>query len=706
LKSIDLFSSESRKRVIVVLLIIVLGILMAARKQFITNFGEICCSYEWSIIEGNEKKLGHLHPLFRKDAFKPPSLSIIPYSLHYNKGFHVISAVLYWIFVIALTFLIIRQVGLSYYGSIVLVMLVLFVGNLASREIFDIPLIGPAPYLGYQNFDYRIFVIPLLLASILSAFQRRLILSGLLLGLVTIIHIKFGVRMFVLIMGCMVLWNLWGYRQAEAPDSKISFNSIASFGFCWVIQFTAILIYIQNTLRLFGEIEAPRVATPFVSRLSWIIINEPDDWLISYNLHSNVTFFGFLFLAVATITFCELIRRRTQDTKLKIMAVILTLSVSIALLFFGYGFLFEKFLIDYLPLSWSTTLMLTRGWDLLWVVVIAFTIVTFIAVMLWAEILNQKFKKFPFVIQKLFLHLAFAGFVLFNLYIFIDKKNGSIFRKLPASQLPHMKLSYTQICTEDTTLYKKTVGRLWEELAGDQNEDRFDNQLQLLENIFDRTLKSEKIEKINNPDVITLRALYHFKSNRYRVAFQELQKSNKTKESYLWKCDEQGPGLHHKLKEIPNQDFDDISQWINKNTAADRGIITPPYIPKMGMYSHRVDFYELKRDSHLMYMINGYYSIGLHRLQTLAGPYGVIMAPGIRNGRIGLRGRDYFLSLRQEDLWKIKESYPHYDYLVTENQALSGFQMLYSNPSLAVYDISKNRPLEPQFKNIPRDKPS
>ena len=45
-------------------------------------------------------------------------------------------------------------------------------------------------------------------------------------------------------------------------------------------------------------------------------------------------------LAVATVIFCELIRRRTQDTKLKTMAVILTSSVFIALLFFGYGFLF------------------------------------------------------------------------------------------------------------------------------------------------------------------------------------------------------------------------------------------------------------------------------------------------------------------------------------------------------------------------------
>ena len=109
----------------------------------------------------------------------------------------------------------------------------------------------------------------------------------------------------------------------------------------------------------------------------------------------------------------------------------------------------------------------------------------------------------------------------------------------------------------------------------------------------------------------------------------------------------------------------------------------------MGMYSRRVSFYEFKRDSHTMNHIKSYYPIGLARLQALAGPYGVIMAPGIRFGRIGLRGRAHFLSLRQEDLRKIRGSYPHYDYLVTENQTLSGFPKLYSNASLAVYDISE-----------------
>ena len=690
MKAIDLFSSENSKRVIVVLLIIVLGTLMAARKQFAVDPNEIFATYEYAVVEGHEKELGHLHPLFRKDAFEPPSLSIIPYSLHYSKGFHVTSAVLYWIFVITLVVLIIRQTGFDYYSSIVLAIFVLFVGNLAAREIFDIPSLGPAPNIGYQNFNYRIFVTPLSLASILLAVRGRLILSGALLGLATIIHIKYGFRMFGLLMGCMIFWNLWGYRRVEAPQLKIPWKSVAGFGCCWGVQFAAILIYILNTISLFGEIETPRVVTPFLSRLSWIIKNEPDDLLISYYFHPNVPFFGFLFLAVATIIFCELIRRRTQDTKLKTTAVVLTLSVFIALLFFGYGFLFENFLIDHLPLSWSTTLMLTQVWNLLWVVIMAFTIATFLYAMLWVQNLDQKFQKPHFAIQKLFLHVAFAGFVLLNLYIFIDKKDGSIFMKRGPIELPHLSLSYTQICTEDTALYKNTVDRLWK-LVAEQNDTRFYKQLQVLENIFDRTLKPVKIEETNNPDVKNLRTLYNLKSNHYRLASQELMEDRHAEEgsSYLWSCDEKGPGLHRWFVEIPFQDFYDVSQWINRNTKVDRGVITPPYIQKMGMYSQRVSFYEPKRESHIMYQLKSYYPIGLRRLRALTGPYGVIMAPGIRHGAPGLRGRAHFLSLRQEDLRKIRESYPHYDYLVTENQALSGFRMLYSNASFAVYDISE-----------------
>ena len=83
--------------------------------------------------------------------------------------------------------------------------------------------------------------------------------------------------------------------------------------------------------------------------------------------------------------------------------------------------------------------------------------------------------------------------------------------------------------------------------------------------------------------------------------------------------------------------------------------------------------------------------IGLHRLQALTGQNGLLKDPGVLNGKPVLRGRAYFLSLRQEDLRKIRKNYPHYDYLVTENQDLSGFPKLYANASCAVYNISEKQ---------------
>jgi hypothetical protein len=109
----------------------------------------------------------------------------------------------------------------------------------------------------------------------------------------------------------------------------------------------------------------------------------------------------------------------------------------------------------------------------------------------------------------------------------------------------------------------------------------------------------------------------------------------------------------------------------------------------MAQYSRRVTFYDHKLAAFGGIMVKEYYPIGAHRMHAIAGPYGVAIAPGIRHGSVGLRGRDYFLSLQREDFLKIKEGYPHYEYLVTENQTLPGFLKLYSNASLAIYDISE-----------------
>jgi hypothetical protein len=289
--------------------------------------------------------------------------------------------------------------------------------------------------------------------------------------------------------------------------------------------------------------------------------------------------------------------------------------------------------------------------------------------------------------------MVLAGFVTLNLYIFIEKKDGSVFKNTEEADWG-LSLPYTQICTEDTALYKETIGTLWKFFERPDQTGFFD-QLQILETIFDRTLRPTTNEKNNNPDVKNLRVLHDLKSNRYRLSILKLitEDPYRYKKTgipyYLWSCDKKGPGIHHERIEISFQDFYDASQWISKNTPFNRGVISPPYIRRMGLYSRRVTLYDNKLDAFVAFMIKELYSSGVHRMQTLAGLYGLEMAPGIRHGVVGLRGRAYFLSLQRKDLLQIKKNYPYYDYLVTENQTLSGFPKLYSNASLAVYDISE-----------------
>ena len=150
---------------------------MAARKQFDVN-PPMMDSWAYSVIEGHAKDLGHIHPLFRKDAFAPLVMTWPSLSMYSSEAFHITSTVLNWIVVIALTFMIIRCAGFDYYSSIVFTMFVLFVGNLAARELFNIPLLGPAPYNGFQQFNFRMPVVPLSLASILLVLRGRLVLSS------------------------------------------------------------------------------------------------------------------------------------------------------------------------------------------------------------------------------------------------------------------------------------------------------------------------------------------------------------------------------------------------------------------------------------------------------------------------------------------------------------------------------------------------
>jgi hypothetical protein len=144
------------------------------------------------------------------------------------------------------------------------------------------------------------------------------------------------------------------------------------------------------------------------------------------------------------------------------------------------------------------------------------------------------------------------------------------------------------------------------------------------------------------------------------------------------------------LVAIPTENYLNAADWVRDNLPLDKAVIQPPYLGKFTVHSKHVAFWDGKIDQHMMYTAYGYYGMGLHRLQSVAGPQAVVFEMGARNGGLGQQSREHFLKLTKKDIVKIREDYPGYDYLLTENRVLDGYPIIYSNPSLALYDVSVN----------------
>ena len=89
----------------------------------------------------------------------------------------------------------------------------LYAGSLITRELFDIPLLGPAPFVSYEYYSIRTPVIPLSIFGLIFIINRRFFIGGLLIGLATFFHIKFGFRFFGLLFFSLLLWKLWGSKR-------------------------------------------------------------------------------------------------------------------------------------------------------------------------------------------------------------------------------------------------------------------------------------------------------------------------------------------------------------------------------------------------------------------------------------------------------------------------------------------------------------
>jgi hypothetical protein len=365
----------------------------------------------------------------------------------------------------------------------------------------------------------------------------------------------------------------------------------------------------------------------------------------------------------------------------------------VSVLYWCVGFIFESFLIDLIPLDIAHTIMLTRFWDLIWVVVFGFWVTLFLGIAVVSQKILAKLGKRESLAENFIFHLAIALFISINILIFVKNKGGEweYVSHLKSGKMPVYKvMDYVQICVSTTPQYEETYQRAVNAIQA-KDEIEFKKASFRLNKIYDDIKVNLKNPPNENLDTLRLNIYNHFANERYVEGISQtagLQKFHE-KDSYWWSCLHSEPGIHRRTFGVSSQDYMDTTEWIKNNIPFDKGIIQPPYLAKFSMYSHHIGFWDAKLDQHMMYIIKGYYAKGLHRLRSVAGPYAWELESGIKVKGLGPMGRWYFLGLTKERIIKIHRDYPRYDYFLTENKNLQGYPVVYSNSSLALYDISE-----------------
>jgi hypothetical protein len=684
----NFFCKKNFQILIFSILIILIATVMAGRKQFVLDpykdFDSLAHVATITLFADVSKKI---HPIYSENFYTPPALKLVPSSLLLNNGFHIFSAIVFLALTIGGIFILLRMNGFTTYQSIAMTLFSLYAGCLLCHELFNIPLLGPSPFVSYQYYSIRVLVVPLSVFSLIFMINRHFFVGGLLVGLATFFHIKFGFRFFGLLFFSLLLWKFWGSKRLEWPQKNLTWKNISAFVISWGGMFVITYAQILSGSRFLDTFDLPQSQT-FISQLALLIKNEPDDYMIAYYFRDNRPFIGFLMMAASIWLFCESIIRLSPRDQIKKFAVFCEIATLGALVFFGAGFLFESVLINWLPVSVSHPIMITRFWDLIWVVLLGFWITFFPAITLFIGKILTIFYKPTSSIGNCFFHLAMIVFLFLNTTIFLLNKDGKIIKEpqRKSEEVPFFKARYVQICDPVTLEYNKAYRDAINSLKA-KNHKRFRESVFRMDTIFNEFKVNFNKPPFKNPDSAYLIAINQSQNG----SFAELINLSITqnKEIYWWNCSNSEPGIHDRSIQISNKDYVDATGWIKFNLPINQGVIQPPYLPQFTMFSQRIGFWDGKVDQHVMYLLKEYYGTGLHRLRSVAGPDSLTLEAGVQNGIIGPGSRKYFLSLVKQDIIKIRQNYPEYSYLLTENHRLLGYSKIYSNSSLALYDVSK-----------------
>ena len=624
-----------------------------------------------------------LHPIFSHEFFTLYGLKLFPIDWFFSPILHVISAVT-MIFLVAglVTQLLVRS-GWDFWMALFGSSFIISFGHSILSSVFDFITLSPGLQIFYGYYNPRTLVTPLALGGVLALTHKRMFLGGLLIGLATILHIKFGLRFLGLTLFCLIAWN---FLSAKYSSVKQNFSriEILKFILIWFVCFIIVFLDIKAVGSFLAKFDQPRDANPFLSPLSFAIKSEPDDYFFSYYfLQQPFKVFGLFFSVLFSFFTLEYFRRKSSGLK-QAMLLVCIIALCYAVLTSLAGLIFEQAIIDYTPENVQRYIALSRFWDLLWVIASLFSLAGFmVGKYLIFSMIQEKQKA-----RVVFFSLAFL--IFWSAQIAKSLHHNENWQWYYEKRLYSFKYFYTksfvQVCNKDVDKYdaewKKAL-----DFAKQNDLENFNNQLHKVKILLSKLQEQGGITFDSRPYIINLNILFDLKNGNFSKAIRSLMSFPIVDKPILWSCQKvSGNGIFNFDIEIPIDDYFDALNWLKNNSSIEQGIIQPPYIAQFYMRSDRIGFWDPKHDQHIMYSLPDYWPLGQARLERTAGRFAIEKTLGIANGNIGPHGRMHYIALNEKSILDIKFSYPQYELILTENQELD-FPKLFTNNSFSVYKI-------------------
>jgi hypothetical protein len=623
------------------------------------------------------------HPFFSHEFFTLYGLKFFPLDWFFSPTLHVISAITMIFLVAGLLIQLLVRSGWDFWMALFGTGFIISFGHSILSSVFDFITLAPGLQIFYGYYNPRTLVTPLALGGVLALTHKRMFLGGLLIGLATLLHIKFGLRFLGLTLFCLIAWNFLGakYSSVKQHFSRIE---ILQFFLIWLVCFIIILLDIKTVEGFLVKFDQPRDANPFLSPISFALKSEPDDYFFSYHfLYQPFKVFGLFFSVLFSFFTLEYFRRKSTGLK-QAMLLVCLIALCYATLNSLAGLIFEQAIIDYTPPRVQRFIVLSRFWDLFWVIASLFSLSGFlIGKSLTFSIIQDTQKA-----RVTFFSLAFLIFWCAQIAkSHHHHDNWQWLYKTTSNTTKHVYVnSFVQVCNKDIGKYDAE----WEKALGfaKQNEtENFKKQLQKIKMLFSKLQEQDGSTFDSSPDITNLNILFDLKNGNFSKALRSLMSFPKVDKPILWSCHNVPEnGIFNIDVKISKDDYFDVLKWLKNNSSKEQGIINPPYLTEFYMRANRIGFWCPKSDQHPMYMTLGYWPLGQARLERTAGRFAIEKTLGTANGRIGPHGRMNYLALDEKFILDIKLSYPQYELILTENQNLD-FPKLYANNSFSVYKI-------------------